>query len=301
MGYTISAHNGSRVRQAHNLRIKEVIEKEEHVDADGVHFTLFHRDLTEAYYSIFDEALDEYNDRVKKKNPDRVRSMKQYLNEIFAKMNKTKNAIKPCYEIILQVGNLENHPSDEISQMILEDFYLQFKSVFPKLEVIGAYIHNDEKGGMHMHLDYIPVADSTRGMKKQPLINSALEQMGYKSESINDTAQMQFQEDCRILLRNLCINYDLEVEESKADHRKHMETDMFKLNSQFQELAQMYNELVRNYKDVMNELKQSVAKLEEYEAYFNKYENVMLPLLEEEARKDLKRIRNRQLDEVQID
>lgn len=300
MGYTISAHNGSQVSQAHNLRIKEVVEKEAHIKADGEHYTLFHRDLKEAYYSIFGEALDEYNDRVKKKNPDRVRSMKQYLNEIFAKMNKSKNAIKPCYEIIMQIGNLENHPNDELSQAILEDFFLQFKQVFSKLEVIGAYIHNDEDGSMHMHIDYIPVADSTRGMKKQPLINSALEQMGYKSESINNTAQMQFQEDCRILLRNLCIDYDLEVEESKAEHREHMETDMFKLNSQFQELAQMYNELVKNYKEVVSDLKQSVAKLEKYEAFFNKYDNVMLPLLEEEALKDLRRIRNKEVDEVQF-
>lgn len=300
MAYTISAHNGSQVRQAHNLRKKEVVEKEEHIDKDGEHITLFHRDLTEAYQSIFGEALDEYNARVKKKNPDRVRTMKQYLNEIFAKMNKTKNAIKPCYEMILQVGNLENHPNDEISQMILEDFYLQFKEVFPKLELIGAYIHNDEKGGMHMHIDYIPVADCERGMKKQPLINRALEQMGYKSERITDTAQMQFQEDCRVLLRNLCIDYDLEVEESKSSHRKHIETEIFKLNSQFEEISKMYNELSKNYNDLKKDFAKTMEKLEKYEAFFNKYDGVILPLLEEEARKDLVELRNKKLDEVQI-
>ncbi len=300
MAYTISAHNGSQVRQAHNLRIKKVIEKEDHIKEDGEHYTLKHRDLKEAYKSIFDEALKEYNERVKKKNPDRVKTMDEYLNGIFAKMNKSKNSIKPCYEIILQIGNLENHPNDEVNQAILEDFYFTFEKTFSKLEVIGAYIHNDEDGAMHMHIDYIPIADCERGMKKQPLINRALEQMGYKSENINDTAQMQFQEDCRIIMRNLCLEYGIEVDESKKEYREHMETDIFKLNSKFEELAHMYNELVKNYNNVVYDLRKSLEKLEAYEEFFKKYDNVMLPILETEAKKELIKIRNKEVDEVQI-
>ena len=300
MAYKVSAHNGSKVSQSHNLRIKKVIEKEKHIKEDGEHYTLYHRDLKEAYKIIFGEALEEYNERVKKKNPDRVKNIDEYLNGIFAKKDKSKNSIKPCYEIILQIGNKGNQPNEDICKFILEDFYYQFRAVFSKLEVIGCYIHNDEEGGVHMHIDYIPVADCSRGMKKQPLINSALEQMGYKSENINDTAQMQFQEDCRIMLRNLCIDYDLDVDRSKTEYKKHMETDIYKMNSKIEEVAKMYNELVINYNNVVKDLRQSLRKLEEYEAFFKKYDDVMLPLLEEEAKKELSRIRSKEVDAVHL-
>lgn len=46
---TISTHNGSAVRQAHNLRTKACVEKEPHINPDGVHETWQHETIREAY------------------------------------------------------------------------------------------------------------------------------------------------------------------------------------------------------------------------------------------------------------
>ena len=46
--------------------------------------------------------------------------------------------------------------------------------------VVGAYIHNDE-ATPHMHIDYVPVATYSKGLKKRVSNDKALNQMGYKT------------------------------------------------------------------------------------------------------------------------
>lgn len=46
--------------------------------------------------------------------------------------------------------------------------------------VVGAYIHNDE-ATPHMHIDYVPVATYSKGLKTRVSNDKALNQMGYKT------------------------------------------------------------------------------------------------------------------------
>jgi hypothetical protein len=68
MTVTISTHNGSAVAVAHNLRLRNVTDKEEHIDPNGVHETWAHEDVKGAYERLFGDAVRKYNE--KQKRPD---------------------------------------------------------------------------------------------------------------------------------------------------------------------------------------------------------------------------------------
>lgn len=60
---TIATHNGGshRVRQGHNIRQKHCVDKEPHINPDGIHETWIHEWVRDAYKRIFGEAQDRYN------------------------------------------------------------------------------------------------------------------------------------------------------------------------------------------------------------------------------------------------
>ena len=289
MAYTLSLHNGSAVCQKHNNRDKKTIENEKHIDPNGEHITLRHIEIRKAYHQFFGNSLDDYNKKIAKKHPERTKTMQQYINEIFAKKDTVKQATKPCYEMILQIGDKDTHPSDEICKAIFEEYLNEFESKNKTLKVIGAYIHNDEKGGIHMHLDYIPYAECKRGMALQPSLSKALEQLGYKSINHKDTTQIQFQKAEREKLTQICNSYGLEIEESKGG-KKHMETEIFKLVEEKDKLIDELEELKKKFSDSTDECETlgnaNKKLLEEMERIKKELENLKI-----ENEKVKKRIR----------
>ena len=61
-----------------------------------------------------------------------------------------------------------------------QKFLKKFQENNPQLVVVGAYIHNDE-ATPHMHIDYVPVATYSKGLKTRVSNDKALNQMGYKT------------------------------------------------------------------------------------------------------------------------
>lgn len=128
-------------------------------------------DIREAYREIFDESVEEYNSRQKRTD----RKIDDYYRKIAHSQKE-----KTFHELVIQVGNKDNHADMETSNYVYQRFLEEFIKANPQLKVIGAYIHHDEMTP-HMHLDYIPIADYDRGMKKRISNNRAVMQMGYKS------------------------------------------------------------------------------------------------------------------------
>lgn len=272
MAYTLSLHNGSAVCQKHNNRDKDTIAKEEHIDPTGEHITLRHLEIRKAYYQFFGKALDDYNKKIAKKNPDRIKTMQQYINEIFAKKDTLKQSTKPAYEMILQIGDKDNAPDDETCKTIFEEYLNEFENTNKSLKVIGAYIHNDEKGGIHMHLDYIPYARCSRGMALQPSLSKALEQLGYESKNHKDTMQMQFQKAERERLTQICNIYGLEIEAVKGG-KNHLETEVYKLKQEINNLDIQKEELQIDNIVLSQQIDDIKIKLAELEKKFSDTEN----------------------------
>lgn len=91
---TIRTHNGSTVRQAHNIRSQACVAKEAHIDPYGEHETWKHESITQAYHRLFDAAVAEYNAR--QSRPDR--KISNYLANIRKDAKKHE-----CYEMIIGV------------------------------------------------------------------------------------------------------------------------------------------------------------------------------------------------------
>ncbi len=224
--YTCSFNHGTECVPVHNRR--EISHKEAHIDEKGIHFSWIDEDISDAYERIFGEALKEYNEKQKRND----RKIKSYLKNV--RENPKLNAV---YECIIQVGNEDNYPDEKLCRKILKKYLDEFREKNTSLEVIGAYYHADELGAPHLHLDYVPVSvGKERGLKLKNNLTEALKTLGYETKfkdildengdpKINQktekpyktlySAQMQFQENERNRLKEICETYELKIENPK--------------------------------------------------------------------------------------
>lgn len=195
-------HNGSTFNQGHNRRDIKYTSKDGHIRENG-HIEIWKDEpLREAYKRIFSDAQKEYNERQKRSD--------RKINDYYQKVkNDAKRHV--CYEMIIGVYKAPQ-VSEKDKREIMKKFVDSWQARNPNLELVGAYYHADEVGEPHVHIDYIPVADCTRGMSRQNALNSAFEQMGYHGTSIKNTSQMAWQRAQNQELERLCKERGIEVE-----------------------------------------------------------------------------------------
>lgn len=223
---TIATHNGSKICRDHNIRNPKVIEKEKHIDPNGVYEIWHDEKIREAYRRIFGEAQREYNERQTRED----RKIQSYYNRV-AKDSKKHVG----YEMIVGVyGKEVNH---EIGKGILREFVADWKLRNPTLELIGAYYHADEEGQPHVHVDYIPVGHGyVKGMAVQNGLNKALEEIGFKTISKAETAQIQWERRENQHLEKLCRERGIDVERPTGEKKEHEETEKYKLRQTMETL-----------------------------------------------------------------
>lgn len=171
---SISFSTGAKGNFNHNRRTLSKVP--ENVDPTRTSFNkiLIDKDIRQVYKEVFGEALAEYNaNQVAKKHPERQK--KDYYSSI-CHDKKTE----PFREAVVQIGNKDKQIPRWESNEILQKFLKRFQENNPQLVVVGAYIHNDE-ATPHMHIDYVPVATYSKGLKTRVSNDKALNQMGYKA------------------------------------------------------------------------------------------------------------------------
>lgn len=171
---SISFSTAAKGNFNHNRRTNS--KAPENVDPTRTAFNkiLIDKDIRQVYKEVFGEALAEYNaNQVAKKHPERQK--KDYYSSI-CHDKKTE----PFREAVVQIGNKDKQIPRWESNEILQKFLKKFQENNPQLVVVGAYIHNDE-ATPHMHIDYVPVATYSKGLKTRVSNDKALNQMGYKT------------------------------------------------------------------------------------------------------------------------
>lgn len=171
---SISFSTAAKGNFNHNRRTNSKVP--ENVDPTRTAFNkiLIDKDIRQVYKEVFGEALAEYNaNQVAKKHPERQK--KDYYSSI-CHDKKTE----PFREAVVQIGNKDKQIPRWESNEILQKFLKKFQENNPQLVVVGAYIHNDE-ATPHMHIDYVPVATYSKGLKTRVSNDKALNQMGYKN------------------------------------------------------------------------------------------------------------------------
>lgn len=238
---TIATHNGSKVSFKHNKRDKSVVSKEEHIDPDGVHENIINRDIKKVYAELFGEAVREYNKKQKRKD----RQIKNYYSKICK--DKKKHS---CYEIIVGVYGDDSTP--EQKEEILKKYAADFEERNPNLKVVGIYYHDDEidpntkrKTEKHLHVDYVPFYHAERGLGVQQGLTKALQEQGIEpGQTIKETAQILWQRKENAYLEQLCNEKGISIEHplrNADEKRKHLETDIYKLQKTQETYSKMSN------------------------------------------------------------
>lgn len=206
MPKTISFHNGSEWSRGHNVRDKRFVREQAHIDKSlsENNIILVDEFVRKAYDRIFGEAVAEYNSKQQRSD----RRIENYYNKI--KQDKRKHIV---YECIVQIGDKDDTGNNApLEKEALRCFVEDWERRNPNLKLIGAYIHADEPDGtVHLHIDYIPVAECTRGMRLQNSLDRALEQQGFHSKCRKQTAQIEWQDRERKALIDICNELGIDV------------------------------------------------------------------------------------------
>ncbi|MBP3856008.1 MAG: plasmid recombination protein [Ruminiclostridium sp.] len=205
----------------------------ENVDRTRVkdNITIVKDDIKQVYHELFDDALSEFNARQTRK--DRI--IHDYREHI-----RHGRQEKEFYEVIFQVGNMEDTPvgSDaaKTATEILREFTEGFIKRNPHLRVFNAVIHLDE-ATPHVHIDFVPFATGQkRGLSTRNTLSKALEQQGFKGEGKLETNTKKWIESEKAALAAVMLTRGIEWEQL-GTHNEHLSVLDYKKQERQKELA----------------------------------------------------------------
>lgn len=174
--------NPSQTNIRHNNR--ELTEKEFRSDAhkhiqrekSKYNIQIFKRDIKDVYHELFDDALNAYNAKQKRKD--------RKIDDYYKHVQKSKN-LDLQREFIVAVGNkadwerLSFEEKQEVGEA-LERYVVDFNERHDNMTIYNAIVHLDESGAPHAHFNVVPTATGYKnGLAVQPSFRKALEQEGF--------------------------------------------------------------------------------------------------------------------------
>ncbi|MGL4796894.1 MAG: plasmid recombination protein [Paraclostridium sp.] len=177
---TISFHTDKTTSISHNNRTNIYGNKD--IDLSKLSSNIYYikKDIKDFYAEEFSEAVNEYN--LNQKRSDRK------INDYYKKILNDKKT-EHQRELIVSIGGKEENISDEIinnKRNILDEYMKNFQKRNPNLKVYNAVMHLDE-ANPHLHINYVPVANYTRGLKKRVSHENALKEQGVSFKEWRDS------------------------------------------------------------------------------------------------------------------
>lgn len=174
--------NPKKTNIRHNNR--ELTEKEFRSDAhkhiqrekSKYNIQIFKRDIKDVYHELFDDALNTYNAKQKRKD--------RKIDDYYKHVQKSKN-LDLQREFIVAVGNkadwerLSFEEKQEVGEA-LKRYVIDFNERHDNMTIYNAIVHLDESGAPHAHFNVVPTATGYKnGLAVQPSFRKALEQEGF--------------------------------------------------------------------------------------------------------------------------
>lgn len=174
--------NSRQTNIRHNNR--ELTEKEFRSDAhkhiqrekSKYNIQIVKRDIKDVYHELFDDALNAYNAKQKRKD--------RKIDDYYKHVQKSKN-LDLQREFIVTVGNkadwekLSFEEKQEVGEAI-ERYVRDFNERHTNMTIYNAIVHLDEAGAPHAHFNVVPTASGYKnGLAVQPSFRKALEQEGF--------------------------------------------------------------------------------------------------------------------------
>lgn len=257
------------------------------VDKDRIkdNIVFVNKPISEAYRNNFDESIRQYNIGKKpsrQKWPDMEHPADGYLQKLkkdiaeCADEKRRKKLPQPFYEVIVQVGNMEDfgiltHPRRaQIVKEILVKYMNDFIENNPRLYVFCAVLHMDESTP-HLHIDYFPVArDLPTGLPVRNALTQALSQQGIESgNNKNDNNNSVWQVQQIDLLKELCDEHGIRTKEIGANKRAYLTPDEYRalMSVNEQKLCRAREEMDKSIKhSAFGKVIMDVEKLKEERA-----------------------------------
>ena len=211
--------------------------------------------IKKVYHKLFDEALERYN--AKQKRSDRR------INDYYEKIRTGKQE-KLFYEVIFQVGNLDNMasatPNGELAQKVLNAFMQDFQNRNPNLYVFSAHLHMDE-ATPHLHVDFVPyTTGSKRGLDTRVSLKQALADQGFMGVSRGDTEWNQWVLSEKEQLSKVLERSGIEWEQL-GTHKEHLSVLNYKKEERTKEVEQLNKEI-----SIVQKKKVNIDAVEQIEA-----------------------------------
>lgn len=174
--------NPRKTNIRHNNR--ELTEKEFRSDAhkhikrekSKYNIQIFKRDIKDVYHDLFDDALNAYNAKQKRKD--------RKIDDYYKHVQKSKN-LDLQREFIVAVGNkadwekLSFEEKQEVGEALAR-YVSDFNERHSNMTIYNAIVHLDEAGAPHAHFNVVPTANGYKnGLSVQPSFRKALEQEGF--------------------------------------------------------------------------------------------------------------------------
>ena len=232
------------------------------------------QDLSEAYHQLFDEAVERYNAKQKRKD----RRIGDYFEHLFNRLPSKSvitgaNKQKSFYEHLVYIGTRKDTgvgtPDAEITTECLREYMEGFQARNPNLYVFNAVLHLDESTP-HLHINYIPVGHFTRGLEVRNAKNKALEEMGFGNDAKSNDRWRRNEWD---ILKNICNAHGIEISEPKKsrgysytveEYGEHQDR-INALNAEIERLTAERDETVAEF-EKLSKKKVNITEIESIEA-----------------------------------
>ncbi|WP_161520467.1 plasmid recombination protein [Bacillus cereus] len=173
MLFSISFNQSHQSSLSHNNR--ENIHGNPGIDPSRLEENIYfvQKDIRSVYKDVFQEAVNKYNEKQKRND----RKIKDYYDKI-KKDTKTHEQ----RELVVAVGEGKDDPKyREAKKEALKQYADAFQGRNPNLAVYNMVLHDDE-ANPHLHINYVPNFESSRGLTRRVGMDRALQQQGVQGK-----------------------------------------------------------------------------------------------------------------------
>lgn len=217
MLFSISFNQSHQSSLSHNNR--ENIHGNPGIDPSRLEENIYfvQKDIRSVYKDVFQEAVDKYNEKQKRND----RKIKDYYDKI-KKDTKTHEQ----RELVVAVGEGKDDPKyREAKKEALKQYAEAFQGRNPNLAVYNMVLHDDE-ANPHLHINYVPNFESSRGLTRRVGMDRALQQQGIQGKGMELIANWRQLETAYI--ESLAKKHIPEFERANVGSHKYMKVRQYK-------------------------------------------------------------------------
>ena len=220
------------------------------------------KDIRSVYKDVFQEAVDKYNEKQKRND----RKIDDYYNKVH-KDDKTHEQ----RELVVAIGEGKDDPKyREAKKEALKRYAEAFQERNPNLAVYNMVLHDDE-ANPHLHINYVPNFESSRGLTRRVGMDRALQQQGVEGTGRKLIAHWRETETAYI--EQLAKEYIPNFERANVGSYKYMKVRQYKeyaeakstIENQVEEREtqlQTIDDYLKNVEEKTNELEMTKKSLE---------------------------------------